>query len=518
MQRSWIRCLRQWLYLTHRWVGVVTCLLFAMWFVSGVVMFPNLTDKERLAALPPIAWDKVMLSPDQAMRAANAARFPQDLRLNMMGGEPVYRLADWEGEHRTISAVDGRPIESITPGLALAVARLHPAAADVQLIDTVDRDQWTVTARYDRLRPLFLISLGDPAGTELYVSSRTGEIALDTTRTERIWNWLGSIPHWIYPTVLRKDGPLWRQVVLWMSGICMIVAVSGIWIGVLRIRFRRYASGSVTPYRGWMAWHHMTGFFGGIVVLTWMFSGWLSLNPGAYFAGRGAERNALLRYAGQDAPDIAARLQAPPRVSASEARFVWRAGRPLMLLASTDGSRLAADPSSGAASPLSDADLFEAARRLMPATIMIGHERLREYDAYWYSHHQERALPVLRVAFDDEAQTWFHIDPATGDILGRTDGGRRAYRWLFNALHSFDFPMLLSYRPAWDAVVWLLSIVGMIISFSGVVIGWRYLRRASSSDRAPGCRNAREQAAPTDSEVIAPTRRPDAAPAGCPDF
>jgi cytochrome b subunit of formate dehydrogenase len=48
---------------------------------------------------------------------------------------------------------------------------------------------------------------------------------------------------------------------------------------------------------------------------------------------------------------------------------------------------------------------------------------------------------------------------------------------LFNALHSFDFPLLLSFRPAWDAVVWLLSLLGLTISVSGIVIGWRRLCR-----------------------------------------
>jgi uncharacterized iron-regulated membrane protein len=461
---------------------VVTCILFAMWFVSGVVMmyvaFPGLTDKERLAALPPIAWEKVALSPDQAMSAVGATRFPQDIRLNMMDTEPVYRISEWDGRRRTISAVDGRPIVGITSDLALAIARSHPAAIDVRLIDTVDRDQWSVTARYDALRPLYLISLGDRQGTELYVSSRSGEIALDTTRTERIWNWLGSIPHWIYPTILRKDAPLWRQVVLWVSGICMIVAVSGMWIGILRVRLRRrYASGSVTPYRGWMAWHHVTGLISGIIVLTWMFSGWLSLNPGAYFAGRGPGRDAILRYAGHDAPDIAAEFRSRPPSEATEARFIWLAGRPLMLLASRDGSQLPADPVSGVSTPLSDALIFEAAQLLLPRAKMAVQSRLYEYDNYWYSHHQQRALPVLRAGFDDEAQSWVHIDPSTGDILGRTDSSRRTYRWLFNALHSFDFPVLLSHRPAWDVVVWFLSLLGTVVSVSGVVIGWRYLRR-----------------------------------------
>ena len=108
---------------------------------------------------------------------------------------------------------------------------------------------------------------------------------------------------------------------------------------------------------------------------------------------------------------------------------------------------------------------------------MTMQQRLVAEDAYWYSHHQQRVLPVLRVGFDDAAQSWFHIDPRTGDILGRSDASRRTYRWLFNALHSLDFHALIAHRPAWDIVVWLLSLLGVVISASGVVIGWRRLTR-----------------------------------------
>eukprot|EP01035_Chromulina_nebulosa_P041290 gene41291-55847_t len=219
------------------------------------------------------------------MAAAGANTYPRDLRLNMLDDEPVYRLTGWDGKRWTISARDGRAIDGVPLDRALAVARVYPGAADVHFIEEVDRDQWSVTARYDALRPLYQIALNDAAGTRLYVSSRSGEIVLDTSTTERVWNWLGSIPHWIYPTILRKDGALWRQVILWLSGVCMVVAVSGIWIGILRVRLRkRYMGGRITPYRGWMAWHHVTGFFAGVFVLTWMFSGWLSVNPGEFFS------------------------------------------------------------------------------------------------------------------------------------------------------------------------------------------------------------------------------------------
>ncbi|WP_420132791.1 PepSY domain-containing protein [Rhodopseudomonas sp.] len=480
--RSAVRRLKRWLYLGHRWLGIATCVLFGIWFVSGVVMmyvaFPNFTISERRAALPDLAWSRVALSPDQAMAAAGLSRYPRELRLTMLDGEPVYRILDWKGPRQTISAVTGHAITGITTGQALAVARHHPAAVAPRLLGTVDRDQWSVTARYDPDRPLVLVDVGDAAGTELYVSSRSGEIVLDTTQHERVWNWLGAIPHWIYLTVLRRDAPLWRQVVIWISGICMVTAVSGLWIGLLRSGLRRrYAGERVTPYRGWMAWHHIVGLVAGVVVLTWMFSGWLSMNPFGWFAGRGDRSEALQRYAGHDAPTFTVALPARERPGVVEARFVWVDGAPLLVLAHRDGSQSVVDPVSGAAVALPEDRLFAAAVRLLPGAVLTLQQRLDQPDLYWYTHHQQRLLPVLRVGFDDPAQSWVYVDPATGEIIGWSDRSARVRRWLFNALHSFDLPPLIAYRPAWDIVVIVLSLAGLLISASGIVIGWRRLTR-----------------------------------------
>lgn len=263
---------------------------------------------------------------------------------------------------------------------------------------------------------------------------------------------------------------------LWISGVCLIVGITGILIGILRVRLkRRYASGNVTPYRGWMAWHHVTGLIAGFFVLTWMFSGWLSLNPGEYFASRNTAPEVMQRYAGHDAPTIAASLPIPQQ-NAVEARFVWLDGSPMMILAARDGIQTPRDIATGDIVRLPQDRLWAAATRLLPDHHLAERSSLEAYDAYWYAHHHDRELPVLRAVFDDPAKTWFYISPLTGDIVGRIDNSRRTYRWLFNALHSLDFKLLLMYRPTWDIVMWLLSILGTIVSVSGVVIGWRYLR------------------------------------------
>ena len=194
-----------------------------------------------------------------------------------------------------------------------------------------------------------------------------------------------------------------------------------------------------------MAWHHVTGLIGGVFVLTWMFSGWLSLNPGNTFAGRTTSQEVLQRYAGHDAPTIAARLPTPKR-AAVEARFVWLDGSPMVIVASRDGIQKPLDVTSGELAEPTPDRLWIAAAKLLPQAGITERQILREYDAYWYAHHHDRELPVLRAVFDDDAKTWFNISPITGDIVGRVDDRRRTYRWLFNALHSFDFQVLLRYR------------------------------------------------------------------------
>lgn len=463
---------QRWLYLIHRWIGIATCLLFAMWFFSGVVMmyvgFPGLTETERRGLLPVIDGQQLRLSPADALAAAGLSEWPRGLRLEMLAGEPVYRITGWNDARLTISAHDGRRIEAIDAALAMAVVQrvrqVPQATASLE-----DRDQWSVTARYDPLRPFHLVSLNDPAGTQLYVSSRTGEIALDTTRSERFWNWLGSVPHWIYPTMLRRDAALWRDVVLWLSGPAIVVAITGIWIGIQRLRpRRRFKNGSMSPYRGWMLWHHWAGIIGSVFLLAWIISGWISMNPNHWFSGRNTEMAALQRYAGHAAVDFS--LAVAPANDAVELRFLCIGGTVLMMQYRADGS--------GAGQPLLDpAVIFAAATTLMPDARPVLRDILTEEDTYWYSHHTTRTLPVLRIGFDDPAGTWFHIDPQSGEILNRMDDSRRSYRWLFSALHSFDFRVLLRWRPAWDILLWSMSIIGFVASVSGVVIGWRHLWR-----------------------------------------
>ena len=84
---------------------------------------------------------------------------------------------------------------------------------------------------------------------------------------------------------------------------------------------------------------------------------------------------------------------------------------------------------------------------------------------------------VLRVRYEDSDRTWLYLDPARGGIALRTDDSRRQLRWLYQGLHSLDFPFLYYERPLWDAVVIVLSIGGTVVSATTLLPTWRRLRR-----------------------------------------
>ena len=477
----------RWLIIGHRWLGIATCVLFALWFLSGLVMmyvaFPSLTSSERLALQQRLDWSRVAITPERVMQALAVGEFPRELRLEMMSGEPVYQVQPTGAPRVAVSAVDGRIIDEIDSSQARAIAARATGRGDALTVTTLERDQWSVAQSFNQHRPLHRVALNDEPGTELYVSSRTGEIVLDTHFRERAWNWVGAVLHWMYFRDLRANPALWTQVVLWTSGVGIVVAITGLWLGIDRLRLRRrYRGRDVTPYRGWMAWHHIAGLVGGVFVVTWIFSGWLSMGPPVPWASdpdvaRMTAGNAA--FVGNGQPRFATSLTVLNALSdrdTDQASFIWAVGRPLLLLKSATGEITALDAATGSPHALDERALIAAAPRLLSNYRLLETQRLEHEDAYWYSRRGDRPLPVLRFIFDDPDRTWVHVDPRTGQVLNWLRRSDRLDRWLFNALHSLDFRWLLSHRPAWDILMWLLSLAGLLISITSVVIGWRRLR------------------------------------------
>lgn len=83
-----------WVAWLHRWTGVAFCLMFAVWFASGLVLalvpFPALSPQQRWSEAERIDLRKLAVAPAQALRHVHDAI---TLRLVSIDGRPGTWLA-----------------------------------------------------------------------------------------------------------------------------------------------------------------------------------------------------------------------------------------------------------------------------------------------------------------------------------------------------------------------------------------------------------------------------------------
>src|SRR4029450_12548359 len=323
--------LRKWLILTHRYVGIALSLIFVSWFASGIAMLygrgmPRLTSDLRLERLAPIDASAVRLSAAEALERAELSETPKRVTLLTVMGRPAYRFG--AGETTTVFADTGDLLEDIDAAQAQTIA-----AAFVRLPENRLRHvarltqpyQWSLTLRQG---PMHKFTVDDEAGTEVYVSERNADVTVLTTRGSRALAWVGAIPHFLYFAPLRLNQPLWRAVVLWTSGIGILLALLGIVLGILQLKIARPFSvkrlGSYLPYSGWMRWHYVSGLLFGVFTLTFVFSGWLSMEPWGWATSAGRFGGGLREAFTSNAGDVNAF-----RVLNAEAWQTIAGGRPI---------------------------------------------------------------------------------------------------------------------------------------------------------------------------------------------
>lgn len=472
---------------THRWLGIAVGAVMTLWCLSGFVMmyvdYPRLLPAEQLRGLSPIQL------PEVANYAA--VNLPDDTplssaKLEMMGDHPVLRIKPAMNPTRPIAQMratpggydlrTGEPIATLVPGQALALGavfgRNFSIAGSATTATETNIDQWSVQT-FRGHEPLYRIDYGDPAGSSAYVAGNSGEIVQQTTRFERFWGWLGAVPHWLYPTILRQNGEAWSQVVIWTSLVSCFLTVTGIWIGIARLRRQR--NGKIgSSYRGLWWWHHMLGLFFGGLTLTWVASGLFSMNPWGFLDSMAgfAERE---RLAGQiiwgdvrpalehlhDLPRGTVRIDAAPLAGT------------MFVVATTRDGRMARLDAQGRPAGLQQNAVRAALRNGPPLASL---DYLTTEDAYYYTHKFALKLPVWRAILKNDEQTRLYIDPESGALIRAVDRDGRRFRWLQDGLHSLDFPGLRQ-RPIWDLVVLPLLMFVTLLCGTGTWMGIRKIAR-----------------------------------------
>jgi len=483
----------RYIFALHRWVGVTLGLLMLLWCLSGVVMiwnpYPSITlggrDYRTEGLAPIIAPDRMTLPaiPDSAEVSS--------ARIEMLAGRPVMALA-WreggEGKSGLYDFATAAPIEGISEADALDVARTyierHKLKSEPTYIQSIERDEFMVAGYFNQRRPFHQIALHDPEDTILYISQKTGELSQRTTGSQRVWTWLGAIPHWLFFTELRRNGPLWTQIIIWTSLAGCFLTITGLFAGIRQLRRRKSTGKLASPYRGAKFWHHMIGLVFGIFVLTFSFSGFTSMQPWGWLEGDKDTWAAADTWSGkpvtwaQFKPALEAQSVALRTVSRERSlvTFMRLEGQPWFIWQSADGSRRRLDEQ-GQPAPFDDAARQRATNTLAGPSARF--EEMTEPDEYYYPGASSSKLPAVRIIGDND--TRFYLDPDIGAVRFIADDGSKGFRFLHLALHKFDLV-----RSPLREILLVLAMIGVTaVCGFGVWIGARKLARGGKLDNTP---------------------------------
>ncbi|MER8614515.1 PepSY domain-containing protein [Mesorhizobium sp. M1136] len=472
----------------HRWLGIAFCLLFAMWFFSGVVMmyvpYPFLGDGARINKGTTIDGSQVELSPSAAITASGISS-PARLRILEVNGQAMYVIHPPKGPQVIVSAKTGEVVAGISGEAATLIGQSFSGQTVKAVSEPLTYDQWMVHHRFDRYRPFYKVSLADEAGTELYVSQRSGEVMQRTTNFERSWNYVGAVLHWIYPTVLRQSWVAWDRTVWWMSLVGISLTIAGIWLGIVRsYKSAKFNQGAISPYRGWMKWHHVGGLVMATFIFTWILSGWLSMDHGRLFSTGEMTDAQAEAYVGLTVAE-AAKSVSPGAIQAilpaTEVEVSAVAGRPYLLARGPEADPKIAEFRDGKVNAHSNAfpndAIWQAASFAYPGKTVERPTPIPADDVYANLRSSDGiGGEGLRIIVKDEANTAVYVNPVTSRVIEVMDGSRRTYRWLYFGLHTLDFPFL-SNNAIWKPLMLTLLAGGFAFSVTGVLIGWRRLRR-----------------------------------------
>jgi hypothetical protein len=494
--------LKRFVIFVHRWLGIALCLIFLLWFPSGIGMmywdFPSVSPSDRLERSAALDRSKIVLSPAEAAARFEGATPPGQVVLNTFDGRPVYRFrsgggqaiiyADTGEEQLEVSKEMMGRIVSAWTGQPVTAATVEPIA---------EVDQWTVQSRLSDISPLWKYSW--PGGDQVYISEATGEVEQFTTTASRLGAYVGAIPHWLYFTPLRKHGLQWSRLVIWSSGIGTVAAILGVIVGIWMYsparRYRYAGAPTSIPYRGQKRWHMVFGLIFGLGAATWAFSGMLSMDP---FPMQRSDRPAGGRRGG-GVPGIPQALRgrgsqpaafAPkhprealaqiPDLEVKELELTSFAGEPVYLATIARGDTRIIPVDGEPRVEFDRQRIIDVVTKAAQANGGAAITVLDQYDRYYLDRRRQRPLPVMLARLNDTGQTRYYIDPKTARVVGNYSARNWMSRWLYHGLHSLDFPWLYNYRPVWDVVVITFMVGGTALCVTSLILAWRVLGRKLS--------------------------------------
>lgn len=473
----------KYIHTIHHYLGTFFFGMFLIWFLSGFVMmyksFPFLSQKDRIAGLEMIQHQEDSLPhpakvfPKYTNESANA------LRINTILGKVVYHLKSSKSILNSRFASTGEQLRINIP-LAIQIAKDFTgidAGAEVEILNEVD--QWIPRPKYAKHLPVYKVSFSDANSNYVHISSKTGEVISNTSLSDRVWAWLGAIPHWIYITNIRMQVTLWKQLCIWLSAFGFIMALTGIITGI--VRFKKKPKANFKRFKNkWYNIHYYTGLAFGLFVCTWIFSGFMSMSPfnwsydykllqkeSKLWQGR---ENTLENITDYEWVNFKHAINSG---TVKEGHFSSFSNRLFSDLYTAQDEQTVC--LSNLNYRLTANQISEKIHQISTTDPEVTIETLKEYDNYYYDRHNLKKLPVFKAKTNSNIV--YYVNPDNGKVLLRSDYTNRLERWLYHGLHSLDFRFLTNNRPLWDIVMIVLLLGGTAVSVTAVGLGIKFIRR-----------------------------------------
>ena len=480
----------------HNLLGSFLSLMFVIWFLSGFVLiyagFPHASREERFLHL-----DHLTASDFQSIKAPSSS-FLGRVELEKMNDTPVYRVYKGRKSQKVYNALTLQEIKGVSEEYAIALAEDFNGS-ELVLVEKLDElDQWMPWSYYKPLLPFYKCVMNDEAHTRLYISEKSGSIVQETNRTSRWAARLGAIPHWIYFKSLRLKTGLWLKVIMWISIFGVLVSLSGLIAGILRLKKRKQNDKwtGFSPYKKfWHKWHHVTGFIFGLFVFTFILSGLISVSDIPQWMvpvhSKSSPRSVWNQTLKLDEHPHITDLNLCDMIDQKKPirKLVWKTvmNQPCIWVYRNQFDLpdiyLYSDSALKQKEAYTKGDVSQWMNKRIP------HEQyelssLKEYDAYYQkSGMWLRPLPVWQIDMSDEDKTTFYIHPNTGECIKSYNTNDRWRRWLYRSLHTFDFPFLKQHEWLRKGILLFLSLGGLMVSLSGLVLGIKWMRRMTRRKR-----------------------------------
>ncbi|HBG41647.1 MAG TPA: hypothetical protein DDW85_09565 [Porphyromonadaceae bacterium] len=482
---------RAFMFSLHRITGTIISLFFFMWFISGLVLiyypFPNVSPSqkyENMDALPDSLPDINSI----LVRLPESGKTIKKLSVRYFRGQTLFTVKTNDRAYTicsdTLKAVNPLTWESIEH-----TAKKWVDAPIIKIDTLTERDQWIMYSRYKAEMPIYKFYFNDKQKHQLYISSRTGEVQQFTDKGQRFRAFMGAIPHKFYIPAIRKNTKTWTTLLTIGGVIALIAALSGIYLGVY-ITYRKYKAkrriGS--PYKNyWYKWHHILGLIFGIFLATFAFSGamalqripsWVIKTHGDYRVSSSQLRG---KYLSADSYKLDYRILAKkyPDIKSIE----WEHFQEVPIYNIVVGNkeiRIDASSSDVKELYLQPSVVEKAVQSIHKTSELMSTTLINEYDEYYLSKERSLPLPIYKIKVENADNSIYYINPKTGDFK-YFNQSRKAKKWIFSGLHYLNIKWLVERPVLWTIAIWLLCLGGACVSFSGIWLGIKYMRRKIKS-------------------------------------